>query len=79
MNEISKIQKHLADNWISCEVSKISDRAVVVSIEWGDWKHDHLACDYLMHEIGYELVDVTETETDGSDTYSADRYYLKVG
>lgn len=53
------------------------DGLVHISVTWGDWKHSHLRNDWLMEQIGYELVDVQVTEEDGSDTYSADRIYRK--
>ena len=49
----------------------------VIDIEWGDWKHDHLYCDYLMKQLGYLVLGATVTEEDGSDCYSAVRRYLK--
>ena len=49
---------------------------IVVSIHWGDWKHEHKRCDWLMSDLGYVFMDAVETEEDGSDCYSADRYYL---
>ena len=39
----TEIQKMLTDNGISVsEVSEYSDGTIEVSIEWGDWKHDHI-------------------------------------
>ena len=49
---------------------------IKVNIEWGDWKHDHLRCDYLMEQLGYMSAGVQTTETDGSDCYSAIHRYL---
>lgn len=53
-----------------------SDIAVCVDISWGDWKHDHLRCDYLMKLNGYTHICTTVTEEDGSDCYSATHYYI---
>lgn len=47
-----------------------------INIEWGDWKHDHAYCDYLMGQIGYSCVESRLTEEDGSDTYSAIHRYV---
>lgn len=52
---------------------------VVVSVEWGDWKHSHARLDYLMKEIGFGLDFETMTETDGSDCYSSEHYFKMVG
>jgi hypothetical protein len=61
-------------------IDETFDDRLVVSIHWGDWKHEHLFLDFLVREFfekkGLDVkVDVEETETDGSDTYSADHYY----
>ena len=56
-------------------VEKICIGGIRVNIEWGDWKHTHLWCDELMSYIGYKFMNEIETETNGSDCYSADRYY----
>ena len=56
-----------------------------ISIEWGDWKHEHSRLDHLMFDIMYEydkeLVsnyykeDEEITDEDGSDTYSSIHKY----
>lgn len=76
-----KLQKHLRDNningeydWSSCIFS--------VKIKWGDWKHDHLRCDYLVEEFAKEnnhkifFQKTKTTEDDGSDCYSATHFYI---
>ena len=50
---------------------------ICVEIHWGDWKHEHLRCDWLLEGLGFELVSAEVTEDDGSDCYSALRYYRK--
>jgi hypothetical protein len=73
---VAKIQKRLTEEGISfSDVSEYSNGEVNVLIEWGDWKHDHLYCDVIMKEFGYELSTATTTEEDGSDCYSAIRSY----
>lgn len=47
-----------------------------ISIDWGDWKHDHGYCDYLMQQAGYTCIAEQVTEEDGSDTYSAIHRYV---
>ncbi len=61
----------------SCvEVWRASDQ-IVISIEWGDWKHDHEWIDYLVSMIFDELKldEESVTEEDGSDCYSSDHLY----
>lgn len=49
-----------------------------ITIEWGDWKHQHARLRWLMEQIGYKQVLETPIETDGSDCYSAvHRYCLE--
>ena len=56
------------------------DGRLVISIHWGDWKHEHNYADFLVRKffmdkgLGIET-DVDVTEEDGSDTYSAEHYY----
>lgn len=54
-----------------------SQGCVVVDIDGGDWRHDHLALEYLMDRNGF-LLQKTETygEPSDGDWYSA-RYYFK--
>ena len=51
--------------------------AIVVSISWGDWKHEHGWATELMRYLGYTEIGNEVTEENGSDCYSADHYYLK--
>ena len=52
LKDIKKyLTKHKAD---FSEVFEDEDW-VVISIEWGDWKHSHARLDYLMKEIGFGL------------------------
>lgn len=46
---------------------------VVYGIEWGDWKHDHLASEELAKQFFGSNINIDDvvTEEDGSDTYSA--------
>ena len=48
-----------------------------ITIEWGDWKHDHGFADYLMQKMGYTLLSEQITEEDGSDCYSSIHIYKK--
>lgn len=51
---------------------------IIVSIEWGDWKHDHLHAKNIVEtaygdelKFDYDYI----TQDDGSDCYSADYVY----
>jgi hypothetical protein len=44
----------------------------------GDWKHTHSRLDYIMNVKGFELQNVEETESDGSDYFTALRTYKLV-
>ena len=59
------------------EVSESPEGAVIVSVEWGDWKHSHAYLDKLMERLGYTKIHEIVTEQDGSDCYSADHYFTK--
>lgn len=52
-----------------------NEEHIMVHIPWGDWKHDHLRCDYLLGNLGLTCVNTEVTEEDGSDCYSAVHYY----
>lgn len=79
------IVKLLDDEQVGNEVGidPIS-RVIIVEITWGDWKHDHLRCDFLVgdylnsHSIHY-MKDEDLTEEDGSDTYSSIHHYYILG
>lgn len=49
-----------------------------LSIEYGDWKHDHLFIDHLMRENGFEKTDEMLTWEDGSDCYSSVHFYKRI-
>lgn len=59
------------------EVSESPDGTVIVSVEWGDWKHSHAYLDKLMERIGYTKDNETVTEENGSDCYSSDHHFTK--
>jgi len=43
----------------------------------GDWKHDHLLCQELLEDEGYELVSKSIEDEDGSDWYTAEYVFKK--
>ena len=77
LDEQRKIYKYLNDNKLYPYDVDVWDGEVRVYIDWGDWKHEHLRCKYLMSELGYQFVDEEVTEEDGSDTYSSIHTYVK--
>ena len=76
-DKVERIEKYLSDNEVYPCDTNIEGDYVVVDIDWGDWKHEHLWCTDLMGFIGYCEVNEVVTEEDGSDCYSAKHYYLK--
>ena len=79
MTEQERINKYFAENNCWQEAYETYNGTIEIDIHWGDWKHDHLYCDYLMDELGYELINTEVTEENGSDAYSAIRTYIKKG
>lgn len=85
------IEKKLDEDslWVS-DINVYSERNrtinIDISIEWGDWKHEHLRLDHLMYDIIYEYnrdlvksfykVNEETTDEDDSDTYSAIHKYV---
>jgi len=76
IDEENNIYNHLCENGIYVSVYSKED-CVAIDISWGDWKHEHLACSWVMEELGYYQFNQTVTEEDGSDCYSAIHYYKK--
>lgn len=69
-----KIYDLLRQNEIYGQVY-LDNEGVVVLIEWGDWKHEHLYADQLIKaEFPDCQIDQVVTETDGSDCYSAEHH-----
>ncbi len=54
------------------------DGTIVVSVIWGDWKHDHVFLKYVMRKNHYRVVSQVTTEEDGGDAFSAE-YEFKYG
>lgn len=74
-----QIHHFLSDNGLyPDDVYTNSEGITSVQISWGDWKHGHIWCDYLMRYLAYETYCEEEvTEENGSDCYSAIHYYKK--
>ena len=71
-DKVEVIRNLLENAGIYANVYSTTRNSIAVDIEWGDWKHDHLACKYIIknHFPECEIFDKV-TEEDGSDTYSA--------
>lgn len=72
--EYEKIEKTLFEKNVYGEIYQ-NEKYICISIEHGDWKHEHLRCDYLMNKLGYQLIDEQVTFEDGSDNYSSIHIY----
>lgn len=76
---IEKVKAVLKENHLWGEVDQYLDLPVIeINISWGDWKHDHLACDWAIKESDLPLHKIGDqvTEEDGSDCFSAVHYYI---
>lgn len=71
---IQKIFKHLAERKLYPNDISEHEGFIYIDID-GDWKHDHLRCDWLMKELGMLKYDEQETWTDGSDYYGSVHIY----
>lgn len=75
------LQNYLRENQIYGECDW-SSSIFSIRINWGDWKHDHLRCDYLVEEFAKTnnskiLFQKTKvTEDNGTDCYSAKHFYV---
>ena len=74
----SKIISALEKFEIYYEDVNIGEEEVMISILWGDWKHEHAYCDYVMSQLGYKLTDEKITEENGGDCYSSKHFYSKI-
>lgn len=80
MEELERIEKYLNEHDVYPEYvdeDVLNKKLIYVQINWGDWKHEHLYCSYLMNELGYDDCGEETTEENGSDCYSALHYYKK--
>ena len=79
-DEILKIEEHLKENGISAETFVYPNDfdKVDVNIDCGDWKHDHIVCDVLMKEKGWELESESVNDDDDDDCYSSTHTYKRI-
>ena len=73
-----EIEKYLKDHKVYADVEENGDE-ISVTIEMGDWKHDHLYCRDLMQELGYTQVGEEPFDEDTpDDCYSSTHYFRKL-
>ena len=76
--QVDMVNEYLSANGLYVDdISQFNEGEVSVSIEWGDWKHEHGFLRCLMQYIGYGEGDEVVTEENGSDCYSATHYFYK--
>lgn len=72
---VMNVQKLLNDNRLYADV--YNDGAFLKVDVSGDWKHEHLRCDWLIKDNFKVLLNGEEvTESDGSDCYASTHIYL---
>ncbi len=74
--ELEGIVRWLNKNEIYPNYAERDDDIVIVQID-GDWKHDHLRCDYVMAQKGYGKIAEDVTDEDGSDWYGSKHCYKR--
>lgn len=78
---VDKVRDYLNENKLYTYDIRYADmdaplrNCVVVEIVWGDWKHDHARCDWLVKQVGGTPEYTEVTNEDGSDCYSAIHAY----
>ena len=83
-NLSQNLMNYLTENGLRVDdIEQIDDLSTIeITIEWGDWKHEHRRCAYLVDkfseiedlDIFYLGCDVLEE--DGSDCYSGVHKFL---
>ena len=78
MDRIPEIQAAFKDVALSVDaIYQIEENEILVCISWGDWEHEHLACEQIMKRLGYTRVQEVITENIGADCYSAEHLFIK--
>ena len=72
-----ELYQHLQSKGLYYDIHETED-GFIISVEWGDWKHDHILCDELMKEKGWELDSECVSDEDGSDCYSSTHTYKRI-
>lgn len=73
-----KVLKVFSDNKMPYDFSVDNDGFIEISVENGDWKHDHLALRNAMDETGFCFVGrhIPDDEESDDDTFSAIYLYV---
>lgn len=77
------LNNYLKENGCNVDVGIYDENTLIASIEWGDWKHDHQNFRNLVMDFFWDINEEIKikhkiTDTDGSDTFSADyKIYLQ--
>ena len=73
-----KVKQIFKDNKLSYdwEINSELPCVLLVYVEWGDWKHDHICLNNIMKQNGFHFIGEDVTEEDGSDTYSATHIFI---
>jgi fructose-1,6-bisphosphatase/inositol monophosphatase family enzyme len=68
-----KIQELLSANKMSYHFTVDSQGYIKITVENGDWKHDHIALKHIMREAGYISFGrhILDEEENGDDSFSA--------
>ena len=78
MDKIQEIQAAFKEVRLSVDaLYQIEENEILVCISWGDWKHEHLACEQIMKRLGYTQVQEVITEDNCSDCYSSEHTFIK--
>ena len=76
----SEVSKIFSDNNVYYEFYIDRNSHVNITVEDGDWKHDHLRLMHIMALNNFICVDSTaiDEEDNGDDTYSAEYCFVKM-
>lgn len=74
-----KVWNLLSSHQMYYSISVINSSSVCISVDDGDWKHEHLGLQCLMEENGFTFMGKEITGEDGSDCYSAIHTYMYIG
>ena len=78
-DKVKKIEEALDKHNIYAYVWDEVDE-IVIEINNGDWKHEHLACDYIVNKLFSNAIIKTYVMDDGDDRdcYSARHYVSNI-
>jgi hypothetical protein len=73
-----EIQKLFSSNKMFYDFTIDSKGIIEITVEDGDWKHDHLSLQHIMREAGYVFNGrhIPEDQDNGDDSFTAIYLYL---